>query len=56
MLLIALFFVAGVALTIVGWRMTGQLSGLGLMIVGVLLLVAALWIYNMPFETPRKKK
>lgn len=56
MLLIAILFVAGVALTIVGWRMTGQLAGLGLMLLGVLLLVGALWIYNKPFETPRKRK
>lgn len=56
MLLIAVFFVAGVAFTIVGWRMTGQLAGLGLMILGILLLVGALWIYNKPFGTPRKRK
>ena len=56
MLLIALSFVAGVVLSVMGWRMTGALKGLGLMIVGVLLLVVALNIYNLPFKTPRTKK
>lgn len=56
MLLIAAFFVAGVTLAIFGWRMTGQLLGLGIMMLGILMLVAALWVYNMPFETPREKK
>ncbi len=48
--LITAFFVAGLILVIVGWKMTGQLGGLGLMILGVILLLAALMIYNKPFE------
>ena len=48
--LIALFFLAGLALVMCGWTMTGQLSGLGLMIAGVILLLSALMIYNRPFE------
>ena len=48
--LIALFFLAGLALVIWGWTMTGRLSGLGLMIVGVILLLSALMVYNKPFE------
>lgn len=56
MVLIAILFVAGVAATIAGWRLTGQLLGLGIMIVGVCLLLVALWIYNKPFERPHKKK
>ena len=48
--LIALFFLAGLALVIYGWTLTGRLSGLGLMIVGVILLLSALMIYNKPFE------
>lgn len=55
-LLIAVFFVAGVALTIIGWRMTGQLGGLGLMCVGVICLLAALGIYNKPFGRTAKKR
>ena len=53
--LIALFFFAGLALVIYGWTLTGKLSGLGLMIVGVILLLAALMIYNKPFETDRRR-
>ncbi|WP_300417334.1 DUF6903 family protein [uncultured Oscillibacter sp.] len=49
-LFIAGFFFVGLALVIVGWKRTGQLSGLGLMILGVILLLAALMIYNKPFE------
>lgn len=52
MLLIALFFVAGLVLVIVGWKMTGQLAGLGLMMIGVVFLLTALSVYNKPFETP----
>ena len=53
--LIALFFFLGLGLVIYGWTMTGQLSGLGLMIVGVILLLAALMVYNKPFETEKRK-
>ena len=41
--LIFAFFVAGMVLLIVGWKMTGQLAGLGLM------------IYNKPFEDTKKR-
>ena len=44
--LILVFFVAGMALTIVGWKMTGQLKGLLLMLVGIVLLLTALFLYN----------
>ena len=53
--LIALFFIVGLILVFAGWRMTGKLAGLGIMILGVILLLAALLIYNKPFETPNKK-
>ena len=53
--LIALFFFAGLGLVVYGWTLTGKLSGLGLMIVGVILLLAALMIYNKPFETEKRK-
>ena len=53
--LIALFFLAGLVLVIYGWTMTGRLSGLGLMIVGVILLLSALMVYNKPFETEKRK-
>ncbi len=50
---IAGFFFAGLALVIVGWTMTGELSGLGLMVLGVILLLAALLVYNKPFQGGR---
>ena len=49
-LLIALFFLAGLTLTIVGWKMTGELLGLGLMLVGIVLLLTALFVYNAPYS------
>ena len=48
--LILVFFVVGLALIVFGWKMTGNLAGLGIMIIGVILLIAALMIYNKPFE------
>lgn len=56
MVLIAILFAAGIAAVVGGWRLTGRLAGLGIMIAGTGLLVAALWIYNKPFERPHKKK
>ena len=49
-LFIAGFFFAGLALVVYGRTLTGKLSGLGWMVVGVILLLAALMIYNKPFE------
>ena len=48
--------VAGFALLIIGWKMTGQLAGLGLMVVGLVLVLTALLLYNKPFEDPPKPK
>ena len=48
--LITLFFVIGMVLTIVGWKMTGKLEGLGLMLVGMVLLLTALFVYNAPYR------
>ena len=48
--LILLFFVAGMILTITGWKMTGKLEGLGLMLVGIVLLLTALFVYNAPYS------
>ena len=49
-ILIALFFVVGLVLTIVGWKMTGKLEGLGLMLLGIVLLLVALFVYNAPYK------
>ena len=48
--LILLFFVVGMILTIAGWKMTGKLEGLGLMLVGIVLLLTALFVYNAPYK------
>ena len=48
--LIVLFFVIGLTLTFVGWKMTGKLEGLGLMLVGIVMLLTALFVYNAPYK------
>ena len=48
--LIALFFVIGLVLTVVGWGMTGKLMGLGIMIVGIIFMLAALFVYNAAYK------
>ena len=48
--LIVLFFIVGMVLTLVGWKMTGKLEGLGLMLVGIILLLTALFVYNAPYK------
>ena len=48
--LIAIFFVVGLTLTFVGWKMTGKLEGLGLMLVGIILLLTALFVYNAAYK------
>ncbi len=53
--LMLLSFVAGIFLLIYGWKQTGQLGGLGLMLLGVVLLLVTLALYNKPFEEPKKR-
>ena len=48
--LIALFAVLGLVLTFVGWKMTGKLVGLGIMCVGMVFLLAALFVYNALYK------
>ena len=48
--LIALFFVLGLVMTVAGWTMTGKLLGLGIMCVGMVFLLAALFVYNAPYK------
>lgn len=50
LLIIAILFTAGLALTFVGWRMTGKLLGLGLMILGIIFLLTALLVYNKAYK------
>ena len=49
-ILIALFFIIGMVLTFVGWKMTGQLLGLGIMLVGIIFLLTALFVYNAYYK------
>ena len=53
--LIAFFFVLGLVCVIFGWKMTGELKGLGIMILGVVFLLTALLVYNNPYETPSRR-
>ena len=48
--LIVAFFAVGMVLTVAGWKMTGKLEGLGLMLVGIILLLTALFVYNAPYR------
>ena len=48
--LIAVFFVVGMVLTLAGWKMTGKLLGLGIMLVGIIFLLAALFVYNALYK------
>ncbi len=53
-ILMLITFVLGMILIVRGWMMTGQMAGLGLMLVGVALILATLYLYNARF-TDRKK-
>lgn len=48
--LIALAFILGMVLIVAGWKLTGQLKGLMIMLVGLLLLLLALYLYNKPYQ------
>ena len=48
--LIAVFFVVGIVLTVAGWKMTGKLEGLGIMLVGIVFLLVAMFVYNAPYK------
>jgi formate/nitrite transporter FocA (FNT family) len=46
-------FVLGLSLVLGGWVQTGKLPGLVTMMVGLVFLLAAIMIYNKPFEDPK---
>ena len=48
--LMIVLFVLSIALVVAGWKMTGQLAGLGIMLVGVALLLAVMAIYNATYQ------
>lgn len=47
--LMILFFSAGLVLVLIGWNMTGQLSGLGLMLLGIIMMLITLLLYNQAY-------
>ena len=48
--LMIVLFVLSIALVVAGWKMNGQLTGLGIMLAGVALLLAVLAIYNATYQ------
>ena len=55
MVLMLITFVLGMFLLVFGWKMTGQMKGLGLMLAGVVLVLITLALYNKPFEDPKQR-
>lgn len=51
--LMVLFFVVGLALVLIGWSMTGEMTGLILMLVGIVLMLTTLLLYNKAYQTPK---
>ena len=56
MILMLVLFVLALVLVVSGWKMTGQLAGLGIMLVGVALLLAVLALYNAAYDCPLRFK
>jgi multisubunit Na+/H+ antiporter MnhC subunit len=54
--LMIIFFAVGMVLLLIGWKMTGRLLGLGLMLIGIVLLLTTLLVYNKAFETPKSER
>ena len=54
LILMAVAFALGMILVVQGWRMTGTLAGLGLMLLGVALLLVTLYLYNARFADRKK--
>ena len=53
---IALFFICGIVAIFFGTKLSGELSGMFIMLAGLVLLLVALWIYNKPFTDPPQNK
>ena len=49
-ILMILSFLGGLALVLLGWGFTGQMLGLIIMLLGVVLLLLALLFYNFPYK------
>ena len=41
-ILMAALFIAGISLSVFGWGMTGKMTGLGIMLIGIICLIALL--------------
>ena len=50
LVLMLVTFVIGLITLFVGWRMTGELKGLGIMLVGLGFLLSSLALYNKPYQ------
>ena len=50
LVIMIVFFAAGLGLVISGWTMTGEAAGLLLMLAGLVLLLTTLLVYNKGFE------
>ncbi|MCI5825512.1 MAG: hypothetical protein MR006_02470 [Arcanobacterium sp.] len=55
MALIAIFFVVGLALVIGGWALSGVMAGLLIQLLGTVLLLTALFVYNAAYKEPRHR-
>ena len=54
-ILIIASFVMALFFVIIGWKQTGEMTGLIKMILGVAFLLAALKLYNITFEDKKMK-
>ena len=50
MILMLVLFVLALVLVVSGWKRTGRLAGLGILLVGVALLLAVLALYNAAYD------
>ena len=48
--LMSLFSMLGLAMVLAGWCLTGQLNGLFMMLVGIVLMLTALFLYNQAYQ------
>ncbi len=55
-ILMVLFFFAGLALVLIGWSMTGEMLGLIWMLVGIILMLTTLLLYNQRFKNGKSPK
>lgn len=54
--LMLLTFLTGLIAIYKGWCMTGQMTGLLIMLAGLGLLLLCLALYNKPFQEPKHRK